>query len=78
VAISGTDDRAADLLSVARVSGSPGLVLALGRPDEPGLPLLEGRPMVGECGTAYVCRGFVCDAPVTDVEQLQLALSRTT
>jgi uncharacterized protein YyaL (SSP411 family) len=78
VAISGTDDRAADLLSVARVSGSPGLVLALGRPDEPGLPLLEGRPMVGEGGTAYVCRGFVCDAQVTDVEQLQLALSRTT
>jgi uncharacterized protein YyaL (SSP411 family) len=76
VAISGTDDPAAEMLSLARLSGSPGLVLALGRPDEPGLPLLEGRPMVGDRGTAYVCRGFVCDAPVTEVEQLRLALAR--
>jgi uncharacterized protein YyaL (SSP411 family) len=37
-------------------------------------PLTEGRP----AGAAYVCRGFVCDAPTTDEarlrEQLAVAL----
>ena len=28
----------------------------------------DGRP------TAYVCRGFVCDAPVTDLAALEAAL----
>ncbi|MCB1255061.1 MAG: hypothetical protein KDB39_17855, partial [Austwickia sp.] len=61
---------AVDLLAAARRSLSPGLVLAVGRPDEPGWPLLADRPLVGGVATAYVCRGFSCDAPVTDPAEL--------
>ncbi|MCA0438033.1 MAG: thioredoxin domain-containing protein [Actinobacteria bacterium] len=73
VAIVAADPRAPDafdLLAAARRSLSPGLVLAVGRPDEPGWPLLADRPLVGGVPTAYVCRGFSCDAPVTDPAEL--------
>ena len=35
-----------------------------------GLPLLEGRGMVEGKPTAYVCRNYVCQLPVTDPEAL--------
>ncbi len=63
------------LVVAARQSQSPGLVLAHGGPDTPGIPLLAGRPLVRERATAYVCRGFVCDAPVTELEALRAALA---
>ena len=62
------------LLEVVRASTSPGLVLAYGAPDAPGLPLLAGRPLVDGGAAAYVCRGFVCDRPVTTPEELSAAL----
>jgi uncharacterized protein YyaL (SSP411 family) len=31
--------------------------------------------LVGDQATAYVCRGFVCDAPVTGLEALRAALA---
>ena len=74
VAVVGEGDAAESLLDLARRSTSPGLVLAHGRPDAPGQPLLESRPLVGGVPAAYVCRGFVCDVPVTDVEALAHAL----
>ena len=42
-------------------------------------PLLRDRPLMGDSETAYVCRGFVCDAPVTSVTELAaLVRARTT
>jgi uncharacterized protein YyaL (SSP411 family) len=70
------DPAAEELLAVVRRCDSPGLVLAHGRPDEPGVPLLAERPLVGGRATAYVCHGFVCDAPVTDADGLRAALGR--
>jgi len=49
-----------DLLEVARLGTSPGAVVVTGG------PLAEGRPS----GAAYVCRGFVCEAPTTDPGRL--------
>jgi uncharacterized protein YyaL (SSP411 family) len=74
VAIAGDGSQAGELLRVARVSTSPGLVTAHGLPDAPGIPLLAGRPMVAGHATAYLCRGFVCDRPVTTPEELATAL----
>ncbi len=34
------------------------------------LPLFEGRKMIDGLPTAYVCRNYVCDLPVTDVVSL--------
>jgi len=49
----------------------PSLVLAGGRPDDAaGVALLEGRPMQGGRATAYVCRGYACEAPVVEPEAL--------
>jgi uncharacterized protein YyaL (SSP411 family) len=50
-----------DLLAVARLATSPGAVVVGSG------PLVEGRP----AGAAYVCRGFVCDAPTTDEARLR-------
>jgi uncharacterized protein YyaL (SSP411 family) len=54
-----------DLLAVARRTTSPGAVVV-----ERG-PLVEGRP----AGAAYVCRGFVCDAPTTEEGRLREQLA---
>jgi uncharacterized protein len=52
----------------------PGAVVVSGAPDTPGVPLLAGRPMLDGAPTAYVCRGFVCDRPVTDPADLAALL----
>jgi uncharacterized protein YyaL (SSP411 family) len=45
----------------------PSLVLAGGSPGLPSrIKLLENRPMTDNKQTAYVCRGYTCDRPVTD------------
>ena len=74
VAVVGEGKAATALLRAARRSLSPGLVAVAGAPDTPGIPLLAARPLVGGEPAAYVCRGFVCDRPVTSVEELEAAL----
>ncbi|WKV16486.1 thioredoxin domain-containing protein [Janibacter limosus] len=63
------------LRQVAEASSSPGLVIVTGSPDAPGEPLLADRPLVDGRAAAYVCRGFVCDRPVTDPEALAAQLA---
>jgi uncharacterized protein YyaL (SSP411 family) len=75
VAVAGEGQQARKLLEVARASTSPGLVTAHGRPDAPGIPLLANRPLVGGRAAAYLCRGFVCERPVTTPEELTSALA---
>jgi uncharacterized protein len=76
VAVSGPAGPERDALAeAARRSSSPGAVVAVGEPDLPGVPLLAGRPPVGGRPAAYVCRGFVCRAPVTDVSALGAAMA---
>ncbi|HEX6498035.1 MAG TPA: thioredoxin domain-containing protein [Micromonosporaceae bacterium] len=65
-----------DLLATAVRLAPPGAVVVAGEPDQPGVPLLAGRPMVNGDATAYVCRGFVCDRPATDREALAAQLAR--
>jgi uncharacterized protein YyaL (SSP411 family) len=73
VAIAGDparDDTRALLAEVAR-SFVPNLVLAAGGAEAATrVPLLRERPMIGGRATAYVCRNYVCDAPVTDATEL--------
>ena len=67
IAVTG-DPSAADtraLLEVVRGRYRPNLVAAAGLED-PAVPLLAGRQMVGDRATAYVCRRFVCRQPVTE------------
>ncbi|BCB79820.1 hypothetical protein Pflav_062300 [Phytohabitans flavus] len=66
-----TDEPTADPLRMAaHTHAPPGAVVVAGMPDRPGVPLLADRPMIDGQPTAYVCRGFVCDRPVTDPAEL--------
>jgi uncharacterized protein YyaL (SSP411 family) len=49
-------------------------VIVAGRPDQPGVPLLADRPAIDGMSTAYVCHGFVCRRPVTDIDELTAQL----
>jgi uncharacterized protein YyaL (SSP411 family) len=49
----------------------PSLVLAGGSPAASHVVrLLDDRPMIDDQATAFVCRGYVCDKPVTDSDML--------
>jgi hypothetical protein len=63
------------LLAAAHRHAPPGAVIVAGEPDRPGVPLLAGRPLLAGGPTAYVCRGFVCDRPVTDPTDLLTRLA---
>jgi len=54
----------------------PSLVLAAGSGADAEIPLLRDRRALGGLATAYVCRGNVCDAPVTDARALGDELER--
>ncbi|MET8370248.1 thioredoxin domain-containing protein [Micromonospora profundi] len=66
-----TGDPAGDpLVAAAHRHAPPGAVVVAGAPDQPGVPLLADRPFVDGRSAAYVCRGFVCQRPMTSVEEL--------
>jgi uncharacterized protein YyaL (SSP411 family) len=49
----------------------PSLVLAGGAPrSRTTIKLLENRPLIDNKPTAYVCRGYACEQPVTDPNAL--------
>ena len=58
------------LVETAYRHAPPGTVIVAGEADRPGVPLLADRPLQGGLPTAYVCRGFVCDRPVTSPDDL--------
>src|SRR5690606_34384256 len=71
-----TDDPVRDpLVRTAWRLAPPGAVIVAGEPDRPGVPLLAGRHRRDGAATAYVCRGFVCDRPVTDPDELASQLA---
>ena len=74
MAVVGEGPDAAALAAAARAGTSPGLVVVVGSPDAPGVPLLADRPLVGGAAAAYVCRGFVCEQPTTDPDALRAAV----
>jgi uncharacterized protein len=57
------------LTEVVRRRYRPEVFLAEG--DDDTVPLLRARPTVDGAAAAYVCRGWVCDAPTTDPESLE-------
>ncbi len=64
-----------DLQRTALAATSPGLVVAVSAQGASSVPLLVDRPAIRGLPTAYPCRGFVCDLPVTDADALVAALA---
>lgn len=76
VAVVGADaGERAGLLHEAARGAHGGAVVLGGQPDADGVPLLRDRPLVDGTAAAYVCRGYVCDRPVTTLTELRTALA---
>jgi uncharacterized protein YyaL (SSP411 family) len=58
-----------------RARQHPGAVVIEADGPRDDVPLLSGRSPVDGRPAAYVCRGFVCERPVTTVEELAAALA---
>jgi uncharacterized protein len=73
------DPRASDFHALARAAASvyvPTLVLAGGAPGtSDDIGLLRDRPLRNGAATAYVCRGYSCDAPTNDPTIVQAQLT---
>jgi uncharacterized protein len=67
-------DYGSSLLADARRLAPGGAIVVGGALDSS--ELLAGRDRVGDADAAYVCRGRVCDLPVTGAEALAVALAR--
>jgi uncharacterized protein len=76
VAVVGAADDRQPLLVRARRLAPGGSVIVAGTPAASGVPLLADRPLVDGGPAAYVCRGFVCDRPVTTPDELAAQLGR--
>ncbi|WP_040782511.1 thioredoxin domain-containing protein [Nocardia pneumoniae] len=63
-----------ELLTTARLAAPGGSVVLAAAPN--AVPLLADRPLVRNAAAAYVCRGSVCDLPVSSPDQLRTALQR--
>ncbi|MEU6190001.1 thioredoxin domain-containing protein [Nocardia sp. NPDC047038] len=63
-----------ELLAAARAAAPGGSVVLAGAPN--AVPLLADRPLVRNAAAAYVCRGSVCDLPVSTPDELLMALRR--
>ena len=59
-----------------RARRHPGAVVVVADAPDDRIPLLVGRDPVDGRPAAYVCRGLVCERPVTTVADLEAALSR--
>ncbi|HEX8628094.1 MAG TPA: thioredoxin domain-containing protein [Catenuloplanes sp.] len=70
IAVVSADPAGDPLVAAAHQHAPPGSVVVTGAPDQPGVPLLADRPLLDGRSTAYVCRGFVCDRPVTAADDL--------
>ena len=79
VVIGPQDDPAtSDLLRIVNRRYLPNRVLVGSNGEEAaasGVPLLEGRGLVDDKPTAYVCENYACQLPVTDPEALAGQLS---
>ncbi|MBO9524410.1 MAG: thioredoxin domain-containing protein [Nocardioidaceae bacterium] len=77
VVVTEPDDPAGAALA-ARARRTVGTVVVVASPAQVAastIPLLEGRGLVDGRAAAYVCRGMVCERPVTEVADLDAALA---
>ena len=74
------DEDTRALLKVAREGFRPNQVIAIAAdPSASAVPLLHDRAMLDGKATAYLCRGFACQRPTTDPDELasQLEAARS-
>jgi hypothetical protein len=75
VAVVGPAGADRDALALAARRHPSAVVVVADGPSE-AIPLLAGRVAVDGRAAAYVCRGFVCERPVTDPQDLLAVLTQ--
>ena len=65
-----SSDATDDVKQMLARATAPGMVYAWSNE----FALLNDRPVISEDLTAYICRGFVCSAPVTSMDELRTEL----
>jgi uncharacterized protein YyaL (SSP411 family) len=71
IALIGSNEQVMPLLQVVRAAYRPFQVVAAGKETEDKtIALLAHRPQVNGKATAYICRRFLCQTPVTEPEEL--------
>jgi uncharacterized protein YyaL (SSP411 family) len=75
IAVVGPAGADRDALALAARRHPSAVVVVADGPSD-AVPLLAGRTPVDGRAAAYVCRGFVCERPVTDLEALMATLGR--
>lgn len=70
------EDHASALIRVVHSQFKPNLIIAASSypPAENAPPLLKDRPLKDKKATAYVCEGFICKNPVTEIVELEKLL----
>jgi uncharacterized protein YyaL (SSP411 family) len=77
IALIGSDEQIIPLLQVVRAAYRPFQVVAAGKETEDNtIPLLAYRSKVNGKAAAYVCRRFLCQAPVTEPKKLASQLDK--
>ncbi|MGB3715091.1 MAG: thioredoxin domain-containing protein [Candidatus Promineifilaceae bacterium] len=71
-----SEDDTKELLEVVFSQYRPNIVTAVGR-EQGQVPLLQGRNRIDNVATAYVCRQFVCERPVTNAAELKAQIDPT-
>ncbi|WP_327093653.1 thioredoxin domain-containing protein [Nocardia vinacea] len=74
IALSDTATAATELIATARAEAPGGTVIIAATANS--VPLLTDRIPVNGAPSAYVCRGSVCDLPVTTPSELRASLNR--
>lgn len=72
IAVAQSHRSAGELAASARAMAPGGAIVVAGERDS--IPLLHGRGPIDGADAAYVCRGTVCDLPVTDRDALAAAI----
>ena len=75
IAIVGLEADRMELVSVVWEAFRPAAVIAQGNGQPSAVPLLHDRPPGESSAVAFVCRGFVCDAPVATPSELRRLLA---
>jgi len=76
-----TEEDTKALLKVAQAGFRPSQVIAVAAdPTASAVPLLHDRERLGGAATAYLCRGFACQRPTTEPDELasQLEAARSS
>ena len=73
------EEKAKEMLFCLNLKYQPNRVLLVfneARAKEYGSPLTEGRTAVGGKPTVYICKNFTCEQPISDLNDLKVALAR--